>query len=229
MNRASLNTAKPWASLSWPNRISILRLLLVAPFVVLVMNQNKPGYSWARYAALGVFILMGVSDFFDGLLARRLNSTTRLGAILDPLADKTLVIFAVLLLSMPAFEVPGHRLDNWVVVFVVGKDLWVIVGFLVIYLVTDRLLARPTLAGKASTCAMFVTVPLVLIAPELDSLLANLGRYSVLAAEAIVTLLCILAAISYTRLGLAFVADRQKPLEDDRTGRKPNEQHRGNT
>ncbi len=209
-----IRSVKPWGSLSWPNRISILRLLLVAPFVVLIMNQNEPDWFWARHAALGVFIFMAISDLIDGQLARRLNSMTRLGAILDPLADKTLVIFAVVLLSMPEFQVPGHPVHNWVVVAAVGKDLWVIVGFLVVYLVTDRFIARPTLAGKASTFGMCVLVPLVLIAPELNRLADKMGTYSVLVVEVIVTLLCILAVISYTRLGLAFMAERQKPLED---------------
>jgi cardiolipin synthase len=220
------STTKPWGSLSWPNRISILRLLLVAPFVVLVMNQNKPDWFWARHAALGVFAVMAVSDFLDGLLARKLNSRTRLGAILDPLADKALLIFAVVLLSTPDFQVPGHRVENWVVVFAVGKELWIIAGFLVIYVVTDRFLARPTLTGKASTFAMCVMVPVVLLAPELDMLASKLGRYMMLGAELIVTLLCILAVISYTRLGLAFVVGRQKPLEDERKADDaPNEQH----
>ena len=222
----TLSTVKPWSSLSWPNRISILRLLLVVPFVVLVMNQNDPDWPWARHAALGVFIVMAISDGVDGVLARKLKSTTRLGAILDPLADKTLVIFAVVLLAMPQFQVRGHRLHNWVVVFAVGKDLWIIAGFLVTYLVTDRFLARPTLAGKASTFGMFVLVGTVLISPEMDGLARNLGKHAVLAAEVIVTVLCVLAAISYTRLGLAFVAERQKPLEEDRrAGEKPHEQH----
>ena len=222
----SFSSVKPWRSLSWPNRISILRLLLVAPFVVLVMNQNKEGWQgWARYAALGVFVVMAVSDAVDGFLARKLNSKTRFGAILDPLADKTLIIFAVVLLSMQEFQVPGHPVDNWVVVCAVGKDLWVIAGFLVIYLVTDRFLAAPTLTGKAATFAMCVMVGLVLISPELDLLLKGLGVYAVLAAEGVVCVLCVLAVINYTRMGLAFAIERQKPLEEDRkAGPKQHEQ-----
>ena len=90
---------KPWAVLSWPNRISLMRLLLVAPFIVLLMNQQQWGPS-ARYGALAIFIVMAVSDAIDGMLARRLNQITRLGAILDPLADKVLVICSVVLLSL---------------------------------------------------------------------------------------------------------------------------------
>ena len=97
----SPQTARPWGSLNWPNRISILRLLLVAPFVELLLNINDPSWrSWARYAALAIFVVMAVSDFLDGMLARKLNIRTRLGALLDPLADKVLIICSVVLLSM---------------------------------------------------------------------------------------------------------------------------------
>ena len=92
---------RPWGSLSWPNRMSILRLLLVAPFVVLLMNQNQPGWAFARYVAVGIFVVMALSDWIDGILARKLNAMTRLGAILDPLADKMLIICAAVLLSLP--------------------------------------------------------------------------------------------------------------------------------
>ena len=203
------------AKLNWPNRISIARLLFVAPFVVLVMNQNDPDWPWARYAALGVFVLMAMSDAVDGFLARRLKVSTRLGAILDPLADKVLVFFAVILLSMKPFAVPGHELHNWLVVAVVGKDLWVVAGFLIVYLVTDKFLAAPSKAGKAATLSMCVLVPMTLVGPELNDLSDGLGRRLILGLEIVASLLCVLAVISYTRLGVRFVARQQQPLPTD--------------
>ena len=104
---------KTWTALTWPNRISLLRLLLVWPFVLLLLNQRELG--WARHAALGIFLVMGVSDFIDGLLARRLNARTRLGAILDPLADKVLIVCSVVVLSSPTVAPGGLALPNWVV------------------------------------------------------------------------------------------------------------------
>ena len=93
--------------LTWPNRISILRLLLVAPLIVLLLNQYR--WDFARHAALGVFAIMAISDFVDGQLARRLHMQTRLGAILDPLADKVLIMSSVILLSLEPTAVPGAR------------------------------------------------------------------------------------------------------------------------
>ena len=203
---------RPWAALSWPNRISILRLLLVPPFVVLLLNQRD--WSFARYTALGIFVLMAMSDLVDGLFARQMNAKTRLGAILDPLADKSLIICSVVLLSLPHSAVENARLDNWVVVAVVGKDLWVVFGFLVIYLVTDRFRIQPTLAGKACTLGQLLLVGLVLIAPDLNRLLESLGTWLARTMGWLVMIVCVLAVISYTRLGLSFLAQEQKPLED---------------
>lgn len=204
---------RPWGSLNWPNRISILRLLLVAPFIWLLMNQGNLG--WARHTAIGIFIVMALSDLLDGFLARRLNARTRLGAILDPLADKVLIICSVVLLSLPHSAVRGVELADWVVVVIVGKELWVIVGFIVIYLVTDRFRVHPTSAGKAATVGQLAMVGFVLAAPDFNRLVGRLGTYMAIVCQCGAAGLSAFAAITYTRLGLRFVAEGQKPLDDD--------------
>jgi len=218
--------AKPWKALSWPNRISLLRLLLVGPFIVLLLNQ--PAWPRARHAALAIFLVMAFSDMADGMLARRLNQKSRLGAILDPLADKTLIVSAVFLLSARSLAPAGAAdltLPNWVVVAVVGKDLWIVVGCLVIYLVTDRLRVLPTRAGKLCTAGQLVMVGYALVAPDAEKLAAGAGFWGVQGASAAVAALSIAAIISYTRLGLSFVAAEAKPLDEaaartDRDDRK---------
>lgn len=205
---------KPWRTLNWPNRISLMRLLLVAPFVVLVMNQNQPGWEWARQAAMGLFLVTAVSDFLDGMLARRLNLRTRLGAILDPLADKVLIVCSAVLLSLPNSAVPEARLPNWLVVAIVGKDLYVVIGFLVVYLVTNRFRVRPTIFGKVSTFGQLAMVLATLASPDLNRLAAPLGAVVATACNWTVAVLVVLAVISYTRLGLSFVAEGQQPLDE---------------
>ena len=206
------HAARPWKHLNWPNRISLLRLLLVGPFTLLLLNQHE--LAWARHAALGVFVVMGVSDFLDGLLARRMRLQTRLGAILDPLADKVLIVCAVVLLS--SHGVGGRDpLPDWVVVAVVGKDLWVVIGTVVVYLVTDRLRVQPNRAGKLCTFGQLIMVGWALLAPDMDGLVDGLGRWGLRAASWAVAALSVLAIISYTRLGLAFTQAEGKPLEDN--------------
>jgi cardiolipin synthase len=207
---------KVWASLNWPNRISLMRLLMVAPFVMLLQDHQE--WPPARHIALGIFVAMVLSDVVDGVLARRMEARTRLGAILDPLADKVLVICAVVLLSLPYSAVRAATVPDWVVVFVVGKDLWVIIGFVVIYLVTDRFRIRPTLAGKACTIAQAAMISLVLLAPDLNRLNAELEMGSRVAEGMfyLVVALCLAAGVSYTRLGLSFVLEEQKPMDAKR-------------
>lgn len=209
--------SKTWRVLNWPNRISLVRLLLVAPFIVLIMNQNDPSWPWARRAALAIFVVMAVSDFLDGLLARRMNLRTRLGAILDPLADKALIISSAVVLSLSDSSVPGLRLPNWMVVAIVGKDLYVMAGFIVVYLVTDRFRVRPTIFGKTCTFGQLVMVVAVLAAPDLNRIVPNAGTWIAHACWWAVALLVLLAVMSYTRLGLGFVAEGQKPLDEHPT------------
>lgn len=203
---------KPWGSLNWPNRISLLRLLLVVPFVIMLMNQRQ--WPTARYVAMAIFAAMTLSDVLDGYLARRLGVQTRLGAILDPLADKAMIICATVLLSLPDSWVDGAPLANWVVVTVVGKDLWVIIGFVVVYLVTDRLRVQPTLTGKACTFAQSLMVGLTLLAPDLNMLHAELGTWIARLMSWGVALMCVVAAAGYTLLGLTFLATEEKPLDE---------------
>ena len=206
-----------WRLLTWPNRISILRLLLIAPYVVCLLNQEQ--LAWGRHAALGIFVVMGISDFVDGLLARRLGQQTRLGAILDPLADKVMIVCSVILLSLYLPDAPGARLPAWLVVAVVAKDLWVVAGFIVVLLVTNRLCSRPNWAGKSCTFAQVLLVGLTLLAPELNTVstsMPHLGNQVVVALSAVIAGLCILAVISYTRVGLSFVITEEKPLDSGR-------------
>lgn len=216
-----LDNAKPDKALNWPNRISLARLLLVGPFIVLLINQQP--WPWARQAALGIFVVMAVSDFVDGLLARRTGAITRLGAILDPLADKVLVTFSVVLLSVDSVGAGGYHLPNWVAVAVVGKDLWVVAGTLVVYLVTDRLRIRPTLAGKLATVGQLLLVGYTLLAADVAKFSPRAASCGVLAGSWAVAALSVLAIISYTRLGLAFVSAEGKPLDTNtRAGKASN-------
>lgn len=207
------NNAKPWASLNWPNRISIMRLLLVGPFAVMLLQQRH--WPQARYFALAILLVMAVSDFLDGMLARRLNARTRLGAILDPLADKVLIICAAIMLALDSSSVEGAQLPSWVVVAIVGKDLWVIMGFVVVYLVTDRFRICPGLAGKVSTACQLGMVVLFLIAPDLNRFGGHLGTKVAMVSAWIVAGMCILSVLNYTKMGLGFVAGQDKPLDSN--------------
>ena len=117
--------------MSWPNRLTVLRILLLTPFVILLLNSDE--IPELRFAAMAVFAAMALCDLLDGHLARRLNQRTRLGAILDPLADKLVLVVSVILLTRATW--PGEHTDyfipKWVTITLLSKDA-------VILLMEDR-------------------------------------------------------------------------------------------
>jgi len=121
-----------------------------------------------RYAAFAIFLAMAVSDGFDGYLARRKKQITSLGAFLDPVADKLLITSACLLLSSQRGGVDGFLLPPTVVVLIIGKDLLLLIGFVIVYFITSQIRIAPALVGKIATALQLSMVAGILIAPEVS-------------------------------------------------------------
>ena len=200
------------AWVSWPNRITITRILLVGPFVICLLHQKQWGEP-GRWLAAGIFAVMAFSDFLDGFLARRLQSETPLGKFLDPLADKLLVVCAVILLARQDSCVPGERLWDWAVVAAIGKDLLVVAGFLVVYVAVGQVFIQPRRIGKACTLLQMAGVMAVLLAPELRGLYPPL-RGVPKALWLVATALAIAASLDYIRTGMRFAATAGQPSSD---------------
>jgi len=160
--------------LSWANRMTILRILLVVPFVICMLKINSPELDRAvqnliRYASFGVFFVMAVSDGLDGYLARTKKQITKLGIFLDPVADKLLITSACLLLSSQRGKVADEfLLPPTVVVLIIGKDLLLVIGFVIVYFLTSQLLVAPVLIGKIANTLQLVMVGAILLAPEIS-------------------------------------------------------------
>jgi cardiolipin synthase len=162
--------------LSWANRITIVRILLIIPFVSCMLKINDAALSESmrdamRYVATFIFLIMAVSDMLDGFLARRKKQITRLGAFLDPIADKLLITSACLLLASRRGHVDGFLLPSTVVVLIIGRDLFLLIGFIIIYFITSRFYIAPILAGKVGTWLQSSMVAAILIAPEVSAFL----------------------------------------------------------
>jgi len=146
------------------NKITICRLLLVPVFAALVLNYKElPGgeREFLRHLAFLIFVLAALSDAVDGFIARAFKQQTRLGSILDPLADKLLLVTAVVLLSL---NIPGlDQLPIYFPVLVISRDLFLIVGSLMVHLTTGHLRVVPNLFGKATTVFQMATVIWVLL------------------------------------------------------------------
>lgn len=137
--------------LTLPNLITLLRIGAIPVLVIFLLDE--------RYTdALVVFILAGLSDSLDGLLARWLNARTTLGAFIDPLADKLLLISSFVILAWVG------SIPNWLAVLVISRDLIILLGFIVLFLVSGRAIEiRPTLVGKACTFFQLLTVSQALV------------------------------------------------------------------
>ncbi|MHC4388082.1 MAG: CDP-alcohol phosphatidyltransferase family protein [Planctomycetota bacterium] len=163
--------------LNWANRITILRILLIVPFVSCMLKINDTALEpealrdVARYFAFAIFMTMAFSDAFDGYLARRKQQTSSLGKFLDPVADKLLITAACLLLSSQRAHVEHFMLPPTVVVLIIGKDLFLLIGFVIVYFITSRALIAPALIGKIATTLQLSMVAGILIAPEVSGFL----------------------------------------------------------
>lgn len=188
--------------LTWPNRITLTRILLIAPFIICVLQISAGGTGW-RHAALGLFVLMAVSDGLDGFLARRLDEETPLGRFLDPVADKLLIVSTVMLLCNEATAVPGFRIPSWVAVIAIGKDILTVTGFLLLFAVTGKLHIQPRIWGKLCTLVQLLMVAAALLAPDLPVLVGGGLPTLWWAASA----LAVVAVLDYIRIGGRLAAE----------------------
>ena len=148
-----------------PNLLTLMRMGLIPVFVSLLFYQR---FGWA----LGVFVLAGITDGLDGLLARRFQQKSQLGTILDPIADKLMLVTAFIVFSFPRIipNPPRHLpIPFWVTAAVISRDIFIVVGAAAINMVTGFRRFRPSLLGKASTVVQILAIIAVLIAAHYPS------------------------------------------------------------
>jgi cardiolipin synthase len=161
---------------SAPNLLTLLRLIFV-PFVVVAIQQQK--YAWA----LGIFVVAGITDLLDGLLARVLKQKTTLGQYLDPIADKLLLSTMFLMLSI------AHIIRWPYTILVFSRDIIILIVCTLLYATGIMKVFRPTWFGKANTAVQIISVLLALIYEINHANWAHLGkRWSLSATVALTTI-----------------------------------------
>ena len=136
-------------NLTIANQLTILRIVLIPAFVLLVV-YGRLG------AALLVFITAGATDALDGLIARRAGQRTSLGAWLDPMADKLLLVTTFIVLTLPAIQLTNH-VPLWLTVVVISRDIVIVGVVAIVNLAVGPRTFRPSPLGKATTAAFIVT------------------------------------------------------------------------
>jgi cardiolipin synthase (CMP-forming) len=142
--------------LSLANRITLLRLFCIPFFVLLLIYydrgaRNGDGHETLRIVASIIFIATFLSDALDGYIARTRNQITRLGTIIDPLADKALLLSGLVLLSYSSVNTYQVHLPIWFVWLVICRDIMLVAGAVVIHVITGAVTVKPRISGKLTT------------------------------------------------------------------------------
>ncbi|MDD2709741.1 MAG: CDP-diacylglycerol--glycerol-3-phosphate 3-phosphatidyltransferase [Verrucomicrobiae bacterium] len=149
------------------NMVTIARLVMVPCFALAVIyyaqgvKRNEPE-EWQRWLAVALFALASLSDAVDGFIARRFNQKTLLGAILDPVADKALLLTALLILSMN-FGNAFAQLPLWFPIVILSRDIFIVLGVALLWMMNRQIEIRPNFSGKAATFLQMLTLGLVLL------------------------------------------------------------------
>lgn len=145
--------------MNFANKISTFRILTV-PFFAATLVYYYPGRENLRFLALGIFILGVISDAVDGYIARKSKQQSNAGLILDPLGDKLLLMSAFVCLSFDKFSL---KFPLWVTFIVISRDLLILLGAVVIYIVKHNIHVLPTRWGKLTTTFQMSSVIAVLL------------------------------------------------------------------
>ena len=148
--------------MNFANKISTSRILSV-PFFIASLIYYSPERDYLRFVALGIFLLGVISDVVDGFIARRTPHKSPAGLILDPLGDKLLLISSFVCLFLRKDLPLGISFPIWVTLIVISRDVLIILGAMVIYIVKQNIDVSPTRWGKLTTTfQMFSVIALLL-------------------------------------------------------------------
>ncbi len=181
--------------MSFANKITIFRILSV-PFFMTALIYYTPEKDYLRIIALSIFILAIISDVIDGYIARVKKQKTKAGAILDPLADKILLITAFILLyhiSNLYFEI---KLPLWIVLIAIFRDVILLLGGTIIILSNQENNISPTWMGKISTFLQTMLILTLLLKLDFSFYLMNLIIWNIAIGFTLVS------GIDYLRRGM---------------------------
>jgi cardiolipin synthase len=164
------------------NQLTLLRMLLIPAFVILVIYGSL---GWA----LAVFVTAGITDALDGVIARRSGQKTTLGAWLDPMADKLLLVSTFVVLTLPGIGL-ANRLPLWLTVCIISRDVVIVLTVAIVNLAIGPRTFRPSIFGKIATATYIITAVVAMTFNYLEyhSVLVDVAIWSSLAITLISSL-----------------------------------------
>jgi len=147
------------------NKITIARILMIPLFVMMALYygrgvQHGAPQDWQRWCAIAIFVIAAASDGIDGYIARRYNQKSRLGVILDPIADKGLLLAGIITLS---FSNWGYEFPVWFPVLVIARDVIVVAGAVGLQFLNGTVRVKPSWVGKCATFLQMVAIAFVML------------------------------------------------------------------
>ena len=189
-----------------PNKITIARICMIPVFVMVALYYGRSvavGHpqEWLRWTAISVFFLAAASDGIDGYIARRYNQMSRLGVILDPIADKGLLLAGIITLSVSNWQ---YEFPVWFPVLVISRDILIVGGVLAVHYLTGGVKVRPSWVGKTATVAQMVAIGFVMLLPT-NPWMIRFGDWEMKFLDLpviIAGLFTLISGIGYVRQGL---------------------------
>lgn len=180
-----------------PNKLTMLRIAMIPVFVIFALIQAQ----WAQYVALLIYILACLTDMMDGKIARAHNLVTNFGKFADPIADKLLVMSALVIL------VESGRMASWVCIVMLARE-FIISGFRLVAAGNGTVIAAGKLGKLKTVFQMSATVALMLLVPVTGEPL--LGHFGVVLANVltyIAALLTIVSGVEYIAKNFSCISD----------------------
>jgi len=153
------------------NKITVIRILMIPAFVTMAIyygesiERGEP-LEWQRFTAIIIFLVAAVSDGLDGYVARRYNQRSALGVILDPIADKGLLLSGIITLSISNWsrvDPEYGRFPTWFPVLVITRDAVILFGSAVLHLLNGKVQVKPTWTGKVATFFQMAAIAWVML------------------------------------------------------------------
>ena len=154
------------------NKITVARILMIPVFVTMAIYygesiERHDPQEWMRFAAIAIFLIAAVSDGLDGYIARRYKQRSALGAVLDPIADKGLLLSGIITLSISNWSEidPDYgRFPAWFPVLVITRDAVILVGAGILhYFIGDKMRVKPVWTGKVATVCQMCAIGWVML------------------------------------------------------------------
>jgi CDP-diacylglycerol--glycerol-3-phosphate 3-phosphatidyltransferase len=161
------------------NKITVVRILMIPVFVTLAIYygesiQEGTPQDWMRFTAIAVFLLAAISDGLDGYVARRYNQRSSLGVILDPIADKGLLLSGIITLSISNWSQvdPAYgRFPAWFPVLVITRDVVILLGSALVHVMNGTMKVRPRWTGKVATVLQMAAIAWVMLQIKIPPLI----------------------------------------------------------